>query len=54
MEGGCEQLDSQQGHQRGQQQQHQQTQVLSLLADKGVTAQGLEDGIMRALLQLKG
>lgn len=32
----------------------QQKHLLTLLADKGVTAQGLEDGMMRALLQLKG
>lgn len=32
----------------------QQKQLLALLADKGVTAQGLEDGMLRALLQLKG
>lgn len=32
----------------------QQKQLLVLLADRGVTAQGLEDGMLRALLQLKG
>lgn len=32
----------------------QQKQLLALLADKGVTPQGLEDGMLRALLYLKG
>lgn len=32
----------------------QQKQLLALLVDRGVTAQGLEDGMLRALLQLKG
>lgn len=32
----------------------QQKQLLGLLADKGVTAQGLEDGMLRAMLYLKG
>jgi hypothetical protein len=31
-----------------------QKQLLALLADKGVTAQGLEDGMLRAMLHLKG
>lgn len=32
----------------------QQKQLLALLADKGVTAQGLEDGMLRAMLNLQG
>jgi hypothetical protein len=32
----------------------QQKRLLALLADKGVTAQGLEDGMLRAMLHLKG
>jgi len=32
----------------------QQKQLLALLADKGVTPQGLEDGMLRAMLYLKG